>query len=247
MNRRAFLALAGGSMVGGVHSEETTPPIAQGVPLHLEPLAFEPEALEPYIDAQTMRLHYEVHHAAYLNRLQAALREGNLRAANAFSLIRGLKHPPASVTPELQTSLRQNGGGHVNHTIFWRILTPPGKSPQGPQGRLAEAIQKEYGSLDTFKSVFAAAAMKRFGSGWAWLSVREDGKLIVTSTPDQDNPAMCGLVPDEECGLPILGLDVWEHAYYLKYQNRRQDYVSAWWNVVNWTRVERNFAVVTAR
>lgn len=120
-------------MVGGVYSEGATPPIAQGVPLHLEPLPFEPEALEPYIDAQTMRLHYQVHHAAYLSRLQAALRKGNLRAANAFSLIRGLNHPPAGVTPELQMALRQNGGGHVNHTIFWRILTPPGKSPLGPR------------------------------------------------------------------------------------------------------------------
>lgn len=247
MRRRAFMSLAGSSLAGAALAAESgKAPLPQGVPLHHEPLPYAPEALEPYIDAATMQLHYTRHHAGYVSNLNIALRQANLKAANVVSLLKSLSTPPAGVMAETLEAIRNQGGGHVNHTIFWRIMSPPGMGPKNPGGPLAGALQKHFGSLETFKKQFAEAAMKRFGSGWAWLVVRPDGTLKVTSTANQDSPLMQGIVPDDEHGMPILGLDVWEHAYYLKYQNRRQEYVDAWWNVVNWPRVERGFAVARA-
>jgi Fe-Mn family superoxide dismutase len=247
MNRRAFLASSGAALLGSsplLAGPKT--PIAQGVPLGHEPLPYAFDALEPYIDAATMNVHYAKHHAGYLTNLRTALKESKLTCANVAALISGLNTPPATVTPALQEALRNHGGGHVNHTLFWRSMTPPGTGEKTPGGPLAAAIQSAFGGLDEFKKGFAEAAAKRFGSGWAWLVLRDDGKMIITSTPNQDNPLMAGFVPEAERGYPVLGLDVWEHAYYLKYQNKRTDYITAWWNVVNWAQVERRYAIVTA-
>lgn len=247
MNRRAFLARSGAVLLGTSSlSASTKAPIAQGVPVRQEPLPYDFDALEPYIDAATMNVHYAKHHAGYATNLRTALRESKLKCANVSALISGLNTPPATVTPVLQEALRNHGGGHVNHTLFWRSMAPPGTGEKLPGGPLAAAIQHHFGGFDEFKKGFAEAAAKRFGSGWAWLVLRDDGKMVITSTPNQDNPLMAGLVPAAEQGYPVLGLDVWEHAYYLKYQNKRTDYITAWWNVVNWAQVERRFAIVTA-
>jgi Fe-Mn family superoxide dismutase len=191
----------------------------------LPDLPYEKSALEPYIDATTMGIHHDKHHAGYVNNLNAAL-EGHpeLEDKTAIELIMDLGALPEGI----RTAVRNNGGGHVNHSLFWTVMSPDGGGE--PSGGLADAIDEAFGSFDEFKSVFAKAAATRFGSGWAWLCVGSDGKLTVTSTPNQDNPVSEGLIP-------ILGLDVWEHAYYLKYQNRRPDYINEWWNVVNWDRV----------
>ena len=192
------------------------------------PYAF--EALEPHIDAQTMQIHHDRHHAAYINNANAAL-EGHpdLQAKDVLDLLRHIDTVPESI----RTVLRNNAGGHANHSLFWTIMRPGGGG--APSGRLAEDIASAFGSFDAFKEQFAKAAAGRFGSGWAWLVVDRCGRLAITSTPNQDNPVMEGLTP-------ILGLDVWEHAYYLKYQNRRPDYISAFWNVVNWDEVARRYA-----
>lgn len=200
----------------------------------LPELPYAKDALEPHIDAKTMEIHHGKHHAAYVNNANAAL-EGHpeLAAKSPEALISDL----ASVPAEIRGALRNNAGGHVNHSLFWKIL---GTGSTGPTGELATAIDAAFGSLDDFKAAFAKAGATRFGSGWAWLGVTADGSLVVTSTPNQDNPLMKGFV-DVEC-TPILGLDVWEHAYYLNYQNRRPDYISAFWNVVNWEAVAQNYA-----
>ncbi len=205
------------------HSQETLP------------YAF--DALEPYIDAMTMEIHYGKHHAAYIKNLNTALEgQAALSALSIDQLVTGLEKVDDA---KLQTALRNNGGGHWNHTFFWKSMTPAAKSGK-PSTELAKAIDSAFGSFAEFQTVFADAAAKRFGSGWAWL-IKKDGALKVTSTPNQDNPLMTGLVPDSDLGTPILGLDVWEHAYYLHYQNRRPDYVTAWWNVVNWDEVSARF------
>lgn len=190
------------------------------------PYAF--DALEPYIDAQTMEIHHGRHHATYVNNLNAAL-EGHveLQQKSVEDLISDLNSVPESI----RTAVRNNGGGHANHTLFWEIMSPNGGGE--PTGALAEAINETFGSFEKFKEEFTKAALGRFGSGWAWLVV-DGGKLAVTSTPNQDNPLMEGKTP-------ILGLDVWEHAYYLKYQNKRPDYVNAWWNVINWNAVNERY------
>ena len=185
-------------------------------------------ALEPRIDEATMRIHYEKHHGTYVNNLNAALeKHAALQRKSAEDLIRDL----SAVPEEVRAAVRNNGGGHVNHTMFWEIMKPGG-SPL-PSG-LHDALDKAFGTLDAFKEQFAKAAVGRFGSGWAWLVRLPAGALAIESTPNQDNPLMEGK-------WPVLGLDVWEHAYYLKYQNRRADYVTAWWNVVNWAEVGRRF------
>ncbi|MDF3128366.1 superoxide dismutase [Kiritimatiellaeota bacterium B1221] len=200
------------------------------------PFAF--DALEPSIDAKTMEIHHDKHHAAYIAKANAALEgQDELAAKSIEELISDL----ASVPAEIRGALRNNGGGHANHSLFWEILSPEGGSPSG---ELAAAIDSAFGSFDSFKETFANAAATRFGSGWAWLGVASDGSLVVTSTPNQDNPLMKGYV-DSEC-TPILGLDVWEHAYYLNYQNRRPDYVSAFFNVINWDKVAEKFAAAKA-
>jgi Fe-Mn family superoxide dismutase len=184
-----------------------------------------------------MQIHHGKHHAAYVANLNKAL-EGH--AALEQKSITELISDLSAVPENIRTAVRNNGGGHFNHSLFWKVLQPGGGSRE-PSGELATAIQSAFGSFDEFKNRFSQAAATRFGSGWAWLSVHDDGKLCVSSTPNQDNPLMKGVA---ECpGKPILGLDVWEHAYYLNYQNRRPDYIAAWWNVVNWTQVAENFTV----
>lgn len=188
------------------------------------PYAF--NALEPHIDAKTMEIHHGKHHAGYVAKLNGAIEGTDLADKSIKDLISNLK----SVPEDKRGAVRNNGGGHYNHSLFWQILSPSGGSPSGD---LAAAIDKEFGSLDGFKEKFSNAAATRFGSGWAWLCVK-DGGLCVCSTPNQDNPIM----DVAECsGTPILGLDVWEHAYYLNYQNRRPDYIAAFFNVINWDKV----------
>ncbi len=195
----------------------------------LPELPYAYDALEPYIDAQTMEIHHTKHHGGYVKKLNAALEPyPELQKASAEDLIRNL----ASVPEEIRTAVRNNGGGHLNHSLFWTIMAPNGGGE--PSGALREALDKTFGDFASFRAQFTQAALTRFGSGWAWLALTRFGRLVVFSTPNQDNPLMEGLIP-------ILGLDVWEHAYYLKYQNRRAEYVENWWNVVNWPQVEANY------
>ena len=204
----------------------------QGAPaLVFEPLPYAYDALEPYIDARTMEIHYSKHHQAYFNNLTKAVAGTELEGQALESLFPKISQLPAVV--------RNNGGGHWNHTFFWKSMAP--KAGGEPSGALRAAIDKDFGSFDEFKKQFEAAAVGRFGSGWAWLSVGADGKLFVSSTPNQDNPLMDVA---EKRGTPLLGLDVWEHAYYLKYQNLRASYASAFWNVVNWPEVAKRYEEV---
>jgi superoxide dismutase, Fe-Mn family len=197
----------------------------------LPPLPYDFAALEPHIDAKTMEIHHGKHHQAYVNNLNAAVEKApELQGKSIEELLKGVNSAPEAV----RTAVRNNGGGHWNHSFFWQIMGP--KAGGEPTGALGDAIKSSFGGFDKFKEQFAAAAAGRFGSGWAWL-VNDGGKLSITSTPNQDNPLMEGKSPDSV----ILGLDVWEHAYYLKYQNRRPDYVTAWWNVVNWGAVSKRF------
>jgi Fe-Mn family superoxide dismutase len=204
----------------------------------LPDLPYAKDALEPHIDATTMEIHHDKHHAGYVSKVNAAL-EGHddLAAKSVEDLISDL----ASVPADIRGAVRNNGGGHANHSLFWEIL---GGSGGTPSGTIASAIDSAFGSFDAFKESFSNAAATRFGSGWAWLGVTADGSLVVTSTPNQDNPLMKGFV-DTEC-TPILGIDVWEHAYYLNYQNRRPDYVAAFFNVINWDKVAENYAAAKA-
>jgi len=200
----------------------------------LPALPYAYDALEPHIDAQTMEIHHSKHHNAYVTKLNGALEGSGYDAPECPA---ELCAKITEVPEKIRTAVRNNGGGHANHALFWTVIGPNGGGE--PTGSLAEAISSTFGSFDQFKEEFANAAATRFGSGWAWLGVK-DGKLIVCSTPNQDNPHMEGLV-DCVC-TPILGLDVWEHAYYLKYQNKRPDYISAFWNVVNWDQVAEYYA-----
>ena len=195
----------------------------------LPELNYSYDALEPHIDAKTMEIHHTKHHQAYVNGLNAALeKEPNLANAGLGNLCQMVNNLPDSV----KTAVRNHGGGHYNHSLFWSIMSPNGGG--SPSGNVADLIDSSFGSFDKFKEEFANAAMTRFGSGWAWL-VCKDGKLSITSTANQENPLMTGE------GTPILGLDVWEHAYYLNYQNLRGGYIGAWWNVVDWNAVEERF------
>ncbi len=196
----------------------------------LPQLPYEYDALEPHIDARTMEIHHTKHHQTYVNNLNNALsNHPELESKSIEELVKDL----GSIPEDIRTAVRNNGGGHANHSIFWLCMSPNGGGE--PTGELADAINSSFGSLDSFKEQFAKAGATRFGSGWAWLCVDGNGKLVVISTPNQDNPLTDGLSP-------ILGLDVWEHAYYLNYQNRRPDYISAFWNIVNWDQVASNFA-----
>ena len=198
----------------------------------LPDLPYDFSALEPNIDTRTMAVHHDKHHGGYVNNLNKAL-EGydELQDKSALELIANLDDVPEKI----RTAVRNNGGGHVNHSMFWPSMSPDGGGE--PKGKLAEAINAAFGSFASFKEQFTQAAMTRFGSGWAWLCVDADGGLVITSTPNQDNPINDGLVP-------ILGLDVWEHAYYLKYENRRAEYIASWWDVVNWSDVSSNLTLV---
>lgn len=201
----------------------------------LPPLPYDYKALEPTIDEQTMRLHHDKHHAAYVNNLNAALEPyPDLQKKSIEELLTSLDKVPEAI----RTKVRNNGGGHANHTIFWEMMAPGGAKE--PAGALAEALNKTFGALTTFKEQFAKACIDRFGSGWGWLTVDRSGKLAIESTPNQDTPIM-------EARAPVLGCDVWEHAYYLKYNNRRPDYVAAWWNVVNWTDIAKRFEKARGR
>jgi len=195
----------------------------------LPTLPYSYDALEPHIDAQTMEIHHSKHHQAYINNANAALeKHGDLSGKSAEELLADLN----AVPEDIRGAIRNNVGGHANHTLFWTVMAPGGGG--APDGALATAIDAACGSFDAFKGQFETAAKTRFGSGWAWLVRNTDGGLAVVSTPNQDSPISDG-------STPILGLDVWEHAYYLKYQNRRPDYVTAFWEVVNWTEVARRF------
>jgi superoxide dismutase, Fe-Mn family len=197
----------------------------------LPQLPYAPDALEPHIDAQTMQIHHGKHHNAYVTNLNAAIEKApELQGKSLEDLLGNLQAAPDAV----RTAVRNNGGGHWNHSLFWELMGP--NAGGDPSGSLGDAIKSSFGDFGNFKSLFAAAAAARFGSGWVWL-VRDGSKLSITSTPNQDNPLMEG----KKAADILLGLDVWEHAYYLKYQNRRPDYVTAWWNVVNWKSVAGRF------
>ncbi|HEV2656172.1 MAG TPA: superoxide dismutase [Ktedonobacteraceae bacterium] len=199
----------------------------------LPPLPYAYDALEPYIDAQTMQLHHDKHHATYVTNLNNAVKGTQFESLAVGDVIRRLNEVPENI----RTAVRNNGGGHLNHSMFWQIMKPNGGG--APTGEIASAIDSAFGSFDAFKAAFKDAGVKRFGSGWAWLALDGSGKLQITSTANQDNPITDGL-------FAILGNDVWEHAYYLKYQNRRPDYLDAWWNVVNWDEVNKRFAEARA-
>ena len=201
----------------------------------LPDLGYAYDALEPHIDARTMEIHHSKHHNTYVTKLNAALEGSGLEDKSIEDLVSDL----GSVPENIRTAVRNNGGGHANHSFFWKVLAPGGSS--APSGDLAAAIDKACGSFDEFKEAFAAAAAGRFGSGWAWLVKKADGSVAICSTPNQDTPLMGEAVAGCS-GTPIIGLDVWEHAYYLNYQNRRPDYIEAFWNVVNWDVAAENFA-----
>ena len=195
----------------------------------LPPLPYPTDALEPHIDKMTMEIHHDKHHGTYVNNLNKALESASQLAGKSLEEL--LANNCAIVPENIRTVVRNNGGGHANHSMFWLIMGP--KKGGEPHGKLADAIKSAFGGFSEFKEKFAAASTGRFGSGWAWL-VSSSGKLEITSTPNQDSPLMEGKYP-------VFGLDVWEHAYYLKYQNRRPDYITAWWNTVNWDEVEKRF------
>ena len=201
------------------------------MPFSLPPLPYAADALEPHIDKMTMEIHHGKHHNAYVTNLNKALESApNLAGKTVEEL---LANNCAIVPENIRTAVRNNGGGHINHSMFWTIMGP--KAGGQPGGKLADAIKSAFGSFESFKEKFNAAGATRFGSGWAWLIKDGSGKLDVISTANQDSPIMEGKSP-------VMGLDVWEHAYYLKYQNRRPDYMAAWWNVVNWAEIEKRFA-----
>jgi Fe-Mn family superoxide dismutase len=199
------------------------------MPFELPQLPYKPDALEPHIDARTMEIHHGKHHAAYVANLNKALEQApELQSHSLVELLTDLNGLPEKI----RNVVRNNGGGHFNHSLFWTVMKAGGGGR--PSGELGDAIESTFGSFDKFKELFSATAASRFGSGWAWLYV-DRGRLLVGSTPNQDSPIMEG-------AKPVLGLDVWEHAYYLKYQNRRPDYIEAWWNAVNWAQVAENFS-----
>jgi Fe-Mn family superoxide dismutase len=195
----------------------------------LPPLPYANDALEPTIDAKTMEIHHDKHHQAYVTNLNNAVSGTEWENLGIEELVSRINEVPENI----RTAVRNNGGGHANHSFFWKTIGP--NAGGAPSGALADAINAKWGSLDEFKAKFKAAGVGRFGSGWAWLVAKSDGSIDLYSLPNQDSPLMQGDVP-------LLGIDVWEHAYYLKYQNRRPDYIDAWWNVVNWSAVEEAFA-----
>jgi len=237
MSRRVALKILGtGVAVAGlglgkaVAAPDATGPATVKLGWDLPKLGYAYDALEPHIDARTMEIHHTKHHQAYITNAKKLLEgHADLLARGPEALVRDL----ASVPEAIRTGIRNNAGGHVNHSFFWQVIGPA--NDRAPAGALAEGMVGSFGSVDGFKQQFADAALKRFGSGWAWLSVKPDGKLVIHSTANQDSPLSDGLTP-------VLGLDVWEHAYYLHYQNRRADYIAAFWNVVNWAQVQANYA-----
>ena len=244
LGRRNFLSILGATT--GAAALGTFPAISiaqvgstkqagtKSGPFQLDPLPYAYDALEPHIDAATMRFHHDNHYATYIKNLNEAVSKyPQLRTKSAEALLRQLD----SIPEDIRTTVRNNGGGYVNHKMYWEIMGP--SAGGAPSGAIAEAINKTFGSFDTFKQQFNQAGVKRFGSGWAWLVRNKQGNLQVISTANQDSPLLEGLYP-------IMGNDVWEHAYYLKYQYRRADYLSAWWNVVNWSEVNKRFQQASA-
>lgn len=240
-NRRHFLSLLGATTgaasigVFGLGNQSSLGWIESAIAAEatetfkLPPLPYAYNALEPYIDAETMQFHHDKHHATYVKNLNAAVNKyPELKALSAEELLRQINTIPEDV----RTTIRNNGGGHVNHTLFWESMSPNGGG--NPTGAVDTAIRQTFGSFEAFKTAFNEAGTKRFGSGWAWLVMQPDGELAVTSTGNQDSPLMEGT-------FPILGNDVWEHAYYLKYRNRRDEYLTAWWNVVNWETANQRY------
>jgi Fe-Mn family superoxide dismutase len=203
------------------------------MPFTLPPLTYAYDALEPHIDASTMEIHHTKHHQTYINNLNAAIEGTEYAQWPIEKLVGGVKQLPE----KLQAAVINQGGGHANHSLFWEVMSPTGGG--APEGQVAKAIDEQLGGFEAFKEAFTKAALTRFGSGWAWLSVTPQGKLVVESSGNQDSPLMHG-------NTPILGLDVWEHAYYLKYQNRRPEYINAFYNVVNWAQVERHYQAALA-
>ncbi|MEZ4884338.1 MAG: superoxide dismutase [Chitinophagales bacterium] len=199
----------------------------------LPPLAYSFAALAPNIDAETMEIHHDKHHAGYVKKLNAAIKGTSFEGKTLEEIVKSVSDKDAD------TAVRNNGGGHFNHSLFWSVIGPAEASGQ-PEGQLEEALNATFGSIGKFKEAFSAASSSVFGSGWAWLCVGEDKKMFITTTPNQDNPLMKSLV--EKAGTPILGIDVWEHAYYLNYQNRRADYIANFYNVVDWSSVSERFA-----
>ncbi|HVB35528.1 MAG TPA: superoxide dismutase [Patescibacteria group bacterium] len=209
-------------------AQSTASQTAHVYPYQLPPLPYAYDALEPYIDKMTMEIHYTKHHGGYVNNLNKALEsQPDLQKLSVAELLSKLNQVPENI----RTAVRNNGGGHLNHSMFWKLMKKGGGGE--PKGEFAEAIQKAFGSFADFRQKFTAAALGRFGSGWAWLLVR-NGSLAVESTPNQDNPVIEG-------ARPVFGLDVWEHAYYLKYQNRRNEYIESWWHLVNWEQAAENY------
>ena len=210
------------------------------MPYTLPPLPYAHDALEPHIDAQTMEIHHSKHHQAYVNNLNAAVKDTPHDGMPVEQLIARIDALPEAI----RVAVRHNGGGHANHSLFWAVMAPPAQGGGGtPEGALAQAIDRDLGGFDAFKDAFTGAALTRFGSGWAWLVVQGDGRLAVESSGNQDSPLMQGIGSG---ATPILGLDVWEHAYYLRYQNRRPEYIAAFYNVVNWAEVARRHAAARA-
>ena len=202
------------------------------MPFEVPPLPYDYAALEPHVDAQTMQIHHDKHHQAYVDKANAALAGTELENASVEDVLRNLSSLPA----DKQGPVRNNAGGHANHSLFWELMSPDGGGE--PSGELASSIESSFGDFETFKTQFGDAGVNRFGSGWAWL-VHDGSTISITSTPNQDSPILDGLTP-------LLGLDVWEHAYYLKYQNRRPDYLDAWWDVVNWSKVAEGFKAASS-
>jgi Fe-Mn family superoxide dismutase len=234
MSRRTALTTGGLALLGASGIVGRPRSLAAGPALEgeftLPALPYAVDALEPHIDAKTMEIHHGKHHQAYITNLNTALKDQpDQKSKSIEDLLKGLESLPESI----RTAVRNNGGGHFNHSLFWTVMKAEGGGE--PKGALGEAITKDLGGFAAFKAAFSKAGATRFGSGWAWLVRKTDGTLTVTSMPNQDNPLMDG------SGTPLLGLDVWEHAYYLKYQNRRPDYIAAWWNTVNWEEVDRRF------
>eukprot|EP00180_Rhodochaete_pulchella_P002656 Plantae.Rhodophyta-Rhodochaete_pulchella.ctg4108.p1 GENE.Plantae.Rhodophyta-Rhodochaete_pulchella.ctg4108~~Plantae.Rhodophyta-Rhodochaete_pulchella.ctg4108.p1 ORF type:complete len:260 (-),score=36.37 Plantae.Rhodophyta-Rhodochaete_pulchella.ctg4108:78-755(-) len=204
----------------------------------LPALPYGVDALEPYVDSMTMSIHHTKHHQTYVNNLNGVLTGDSGAPIKGLSL-EAVQRNVASLPDNIKTPVRNSGGGHYNHTMFWTLMAKPGSVNSAPFGDLKTAIDADFGSFENMQKSFNTAAAGRFGSGWAWLCVDESKKLFITSTANQDNPLMAGVV--DKPGTPVLGLDVWEHAYYLKYQNRRPEYIAAFWNVVNWDKVVENY------
>lgn len=213
----------------------------------LPPLSFAVDALEPYIDKMTMEIHHDRHHQTYVTKLQAAVGQApSLKGKSLEDLNKAVG--TGDIPTEVKTAVRNNGGGHWNHSFFWKVLAPAESKSADYTGAasadLKKGIEDGWGSLDAFQNKFNEAATAVFGSGWAWLGVDDTGKLVISTTSNQDNPLMKGLVKD--ANIPVLGLDVWEHAYYLKYQNKRPDYLKSWWHVINWEQVSKNYEMAKA-